>query len=126
MNKNDRIWNNLNLLLKMFKNRPYHLAKYLIDNDALNQDFLNKIERSDKLREFGESDETKFNNIYHTNISKMDEFFYSLLENDEKKKTLEEITQELNLKLIECIKNEFYEDAARIRDYMRRKGIKKL
>jgi len=126
MNRNDRVWNNLNLLLKMFKNRPYHLSKYLLDNNALTLDFLNKIEKSDKLKEFGESDDTKFNNIYHTDISKMDEFFTSLLESDEKKKTLEEITQELNFKLQECIINEQYEDAARIRDYMRRKGIKKI
>lgn len=126
MNNNDRIWNNLNLLLKMFKNRPYHLAKYLLDNDALTTEFLNKVEKSGKLKELGESDESKLNGIYHTSISKMDEFFTSLLESDEKKKTIEEITQELNNKLIECINNEHYEDAARIRDYMRRKGIKKL
>ena len=35
--------NNLINFLKLFKNRPYHLAKYLIDNSALTKDFYNKI-----------------------------------------------------------------------------------
>ena len=47
MNENKH--KNLILLLKLFKNRPYHLSKYLLDNDAFTEDFLNKIKVSDKL-----------------------------------------------------------------------------
>ncbi len=40
----DRTQRNLITLLKLFKNRPYHLSKYLLDNSAFNKDFLRKID----------------------------------------------------------------------------------
>ena len=33
--ENEDLYRNLVILLKMFKNRPYHLAKYLIENYSL-------------------------------------------------------------------------------------------
>lgn len=124
MSKEEKIYKNLHLLLKMFKNRPYHLAKYLLDNDALTKNFLLKVENSDKLKELG-SDDQKNSQIYLPTISKMEEYYNSFIDTEIKSKTLEEITEYLNIKLVEYIKNEKYEDAARIRDYMIRKGIKK-
>lgn len=124
MSKEEKIYKNLHLLLKMFKNRPYHLAKYLLDNDALTKNFLLKVENSDKLKEL-ESDDQKNSQIYLPTISKMEEYYNSFIDTEIKSKTLEEITEYLNIKLVEYIKNEKYEDAARIRDYMIRKGIKK-
>ena len=44
----DQLYKNLVILLKMFKNRPYHLAKYLTDNTAFSQEFIKKILESDK------------------------------------------------------------------------------
>lgn len=124
MNENEKIYKNLHLLLKMFKNRPYHLAKYLIDNNALNQDFLNKVITSEKLSESNQED-NKLLPVYIGDITKMEEFFTSLIENGGKK-SKEEITIELNNKLNDSILNEKYEDAARIRDYMKRNGIKRI
>ena len=133
--ENEEIYKNLVLLLKMFKNRPYHLAKYLVENSALTDDFINKIKNSDKLKEI--SDEEKNDQkflpapvpVYFVDISQMENFYNSFTDDIKslsKEKGIEQITKELNEKLDNCIKNEKYEDAARIRDYMSRNGIKKL
>ena len=42
---NEQLYRNLIAILKLFKNRPYHLAKYLIENDAFTDKFL-KIGRA--------------------------------------------------------------------------------
>ena len=34
---------NLVNLFKLFKNRPYHLTRFLLDQDALKDNFLKKI-----------------------------------------------------------------------------------
>ena len=49
--ENEELYRSLVLLLKMFKNRPYHLAKYLVENSALTEDFIKKLKNSDKLKE---------------------------------------------------------------------------
>ena len=132
--ENEEIYRNLVLLLKMFKNRPYHLAKYLVENSALTDDFINKIKNSDKLKEI--SDEEKNDQkflpapvpVYFVDISQMENFYNSLTDDIKslsKEKGIEQITKELNEKLDKCIKGEKYEDAARIRDYMDRNGIKR-
>ena len=41
--KDDQLYTNLVTILKLFKNRPYHLAKYLIENKAFDQKFINRI-----------------------------------------------------------------------------------
>lgn len=132
--ENEEIYKNLVLLLKMFKNRPYHLAKYLVENSALTDDFINKIKNSDKLKEI--SDEEKNDQkflpapvpVYFVDISQMENFYNSLTDDIKslsKENSIEKITKELNEKLDNCIKGEKYEDAARIRDYMNRNGIKR-
>lgn len=129
MDDNEKLNRNLVLLLKMFKNRPYHLAKYLIDNSALSQEFIKKILNSDKLKELSEEESSSFIPVYFVDISQMDDFYDSLIDEIKqifKEKSLEEITIDLNEKLNECIKNENYEEAARIRDYMIRNGIKRI
>jgi protein-arginine kinase activator protein McsA len=112
---NEEFQNNLVNFLKLFKNRPYHLAKYLIDNSALTKDFYNKISKSDKLE----------NNKYFTDITEMNDFYNSIL-NVKSKKSVEEITKEANIKMDELIKNENFEEAAKLRDYMTKNKIKRL
>jgi excinuclease UvrABC helicase subunit UvrB len=132
--ENEETYRNLVLLLKMFKNRPYHLAKYLVENSALTDDFINKIKNSDKLKEMsdGEKSEQKLLPVvpvYFVDISQMENFYNSFTDDIKslsKEKSIEQITKELNEKLDSCIKTEKYEDAARIRDYMTRNDIKKL
>lgn len=123
----DRIQRNLITLLKLFKNRPYHLSKYLLDNQAFNKDFLKKIDKSFKLNDlsnkYSNSDLDSFNNL-----TQMDDFYNSLL--DEMHEIIlhdksVDITKSLNERLDSLIRDEKYEEAAAIRDYMVHLGIKR-
>lgn len=123
-NNNDKIYKNLITILKLFQNRPYHLAKYLMENDAFSEDFLEKIKNSDKLNKMNqEVDSSSIQAIYFIDISHMKDFFNSLTDNvyEDKKDDF----SELNTKLEKCIKEERYEDAARIRDYMQKNNIQR-
>jgi len=124
--ENDKLYRSLVSLLKIFKNRPNHLAKYLVENDAFTNDFIYKLENSDKLKKLidDESD-----SMYFTDISKMDKFYNSLIDDIKKmpkSKSILYITNELNGKLDLLIKEEKYEEAASMRDYMSRNNIKRI
>ncbi len=133
--ENEEIYRSLVIILKMFKNRPYHLAKYLVENSALTEEFIKKLKNSDKLKEI--SDEEKKSEqrllpvpvpVYFVDISQMENFYNSFIDDIKqlsKEKSIEEITNELNKKLDDLIKNEKYEEAARVRDYMNRNNIKR-
>lgn len=135
--ENEEIYRSLVILLKMFKNRPYHLAKYLVENSALTSEFIVKLKNSEKLKEM--SDDEKLSSepkllpspvpIYFVDISQMESFYNSLIDDLKslsREKDVEQITKDLNEKLEKCIQEEKYEDAARIRDYMVRNGIKRI
>jgi hypothetical protein len=131
MDKNDELNKSLVVLLKMFKNRPYHLAKYLIDNSALNSDFIKKITNSDKLKKLSDDNQSDkpIVPVYFVNISQMNEFYDSFIDDIgqiSKEKSLEELTKDINQKLDNLIKDERFEEATRVRDYMVRNGIKRL
>lgn len=119
MNENE----NIIIFLKLFKNRPYHLAKYLIDNSAFNKSFLNKLNKSDLLNKI--KDEIQMDDVYFMDISQMDDYYSSILESS-KNKNSDDVCKELNIKLNNLIKNEKFEDAAKLRDYMNKKSIKRL
>lgn len=122
MDEKDDIYKNLITLLKLFKNRPYHLAKFLIDKEALNEKFRSDILNSTKLNELETAEQKK----YFKNISDMEDYFHSLLDSSEiKLKTPQQIEKDLNKKLDQLIKEEKYEEAASLRDYMSMKGIKR-
>lgn len=122
MENNDDIYKNLVTFLKLFKNRPYHLAKYLIDNNALTDKFQKDIINSQKLSQLDNEND----DIYFKSIAQMDDYFQSLLDVKElKSKTIEQIELELNAKLDNLLKNEKYEEAASLRDYMYSKGYKR-
>jgi hypothetical protein len=124
--ENEELYRNLVIFLKMFKNRPYHLAKHLIESNALNKDFLNKISENPKLCDIDDdrSDDSRLPVIYFADINKMNEYYNSLTE-ENKKKSPEQIERDLNEKLEQLIFQERYEDAARLRDYMIRNKIKR-
>lgn len=133
--ENEELYRSLVILLKMFKNRPYHLAKYLVENSALTEEFIQKLKKSDKLKELNEEEKTSEQKllpvpvpVYFLDISHMENFYNSFIDDIKqlsKEKNLEEITKELNNKLDELIKQEKYEEAARVRDYMNRNNIKR-
>jgi hypothetical protein len=124
--ENEDLYRNLVILLKMFKNRPYHLAKYLIENSALNNEFIKKVSENSKLSE--EENKSK-QPIYFLDIGKMNDYYSSFTDEIkllESGKSLFEIETELNEKLNKFLLEEKYEDAARLRDYMAKNKIKRI
>ena len=117
--EDDKLYQGLIKILKTFKNRPYHLAKYLVDNNAFTDSFIKKIINSniDKY-----SDEA----MSFKEISEMNTYFNSLLEETKKEKTKEEITIDLNKKINQLLKEEKYEEAICIRDYMIKNNIPRI
>ena len=134
--ENEELYRSLVIMLKMFKNRPYHLAKYLVENSALTEDFIKKIKNSDRLKELNKEDESSIQKllplpvpVYFVDISQMENFYNSFIDDIKqlsKEKNIEEITKDLNKKLDALIKQEKYEEAARVRDYMNRNKIKRI
>jgi len=127
--ENDELYKNLVILLKMFKNRPYHLAKYLIENSALNSDFAKNISENGKLKGMSEESGAPKQPIYFMDISKMNEYYSSFSEEInslESGKTPAEIESEMNQKLDSLIFSEKYEEASRLRDYMVKNKIKRI
>lgn len=126
MEDKDDIYKNLVALLRLFKNRPYHLAKYLMENQAFSEKFEKDILNSSKLNMINKSDDKSPKQLNFVSISQMDDYFQSLLDTkDLKSKTIQQLENELNDKLDNLIKTEKYEDAARLRDYMKQKGYKR-
>ena len=124
--ENENLYRNLVILLKMFKNRPYHLSKYLIDNSALTDDFMSKISENGKLS--GLSGEEKQKGPYFLDIGKMNDYYtsFSDVNISESNHSREEIETYLNAKLESLIDNEKYEEAARLRDHMVKNKIKRI
>lgn len=116
---------NLINFLKLFKDRPYHLAKYLTNNSAFTNSFINKIMKSDKLNSLKETPTT-----YFYDITEMDDFFNSFIDDIKEikanKKNIEKITKEVNEKMNCLIETEKFEDAAKLRDYMIKNRIKRV
>ena len=120
---NENLYKNLVLLIKMFKNRPHHLAKYLIDNSALTENFINAVEENARLKKIDMSDDdSRLPVIYFADINQMNEYYNSLTE-EYKTKSPEEVEKSINEKLKSLIEEERYEDAARLRDYMQKNKI---
>ena len=123
--ENEEFYKKLVILLKTFKNRPFHLAKYLVDNYALTDEFINKILNSDKL---SEDTDPKTKTLF-LDINQMNNYYNSLTDDIKKigsTKSQEEISEALNQKLYSLILEEKYEDAARLRDYMLKNNIKRI
>ncbi len=79
--ENEELYRSLVIMLKMFKNRPYHLAKYLVENSALTEDFIKKIKNSDRLKELNEDEKSSEQKllpvpvpVYFVDISQMENF----------------------------------------------------
>lgn len=115
-------YKNLSKFLKFFINRPNHLARYLIDNDALNKEFLNKISSLDS----SEMDESKLISLYFLDINQMNNFFKKLIEKNDPNYSDSNLIEELERELQNCLIEERYEDAIRIRDYLKKIKNKKV
>jgi hypothetical protein len=110
------------IFLKLFKNRPYHLSKYLLDNNALDKNFIKTLLNNKKIDNMLDSNVS----IDFESIKDMNSFYSKLVDIEKlDNKTFEEIEQELNIKLNKLIQIENYEEAIILRDYMNRKNIKR-
>jgi protein-arginine kinase activator protein McsA len=125
MDNNDK-YKNLIILFELFNNRPHHLAKYLIENSALDENFMKNIEKSKKLNDISNLENTNHSHILENfkSIREIDDFYDSIIENSER--DINRITIDLNRRLKDLLEFENYEEAAKLRDYMRRKNIKKI
>ena len=125
MDNNNKIYKNLITILKLFQSRPYHLAKYLMENQALTEAFIEKIKNSERLNKINEGEEdNSIKAIYFIDISHMKDFFDSLTD-DTLDNNKRDLISDLNRKLDRCLKEERYEDAIRIRDYMQKNNIER-
>ena len=122
---NEQLYKNLLVILKVFKNRPYHLAKYLIENKAFDDDFIKKIIDSEKINEISQDTKSPIRTLYFIDISHMTNYFNSLTD-DEGSMSVNTVTIDLNSKLDKYLKEDKYEDAIRIRDYMNKHNIKRI
>lgn len=117
MSEQEKLYRNLTKLFLLFQNRPQHLAKYLLDKCAFNDFFLKIILESEKLNTDRTEDVPDFRDIDEMND------YYDIFKEPRGKKSAKKRAEDLMNKLEECLKNEKYEDAARIRDYMIKLGI---
>jgi hypothetical protein len=118
---------NLVTFLRLFQNRPMHLAQYFKENDCFKDNFKENIIKSEKLKQLSKNQESsEMPSVYFFNFKEMLKFFdnisqefdFSSIKNDK-------ISEELNLKLESLLSEERYEDAIKIRDYMIKNGIKR-
>jgi excinuclease UvrABC nuclease subunit len=94
---------------------------------------IKKLKSSDKLKEISEGEKSEQQKalpspVYFVDISQMEDFYSSFIDDIKqlsKEKGIEEVTRELNIKLDKLIKQEKFEEAARVRDYMTRNNIKR-
>jgi hypothetical protein len=118
---------NLITFLKLFHNRPLHLAKYFLENDSFSDKFKKNVLNSKKLEEMNSKYEfIEMSNMYFLNFKDMLRFFDNI-SNEFNLDNLddEKVTNHINLKLDELIKSENYEEAIKIRDFMIQNNIKR-
>lgn len=114
---------NLVILLKLFNERPNHLAKYLIKNNALTDEFKFLVLNSDKLDNIKPINEQ----LDFSDFNEMYSYFDKLIENNDlsDKLNLDPLSPiELNDRLSKLLEEEMFEDAAKLRDYMEKNNIK--
>ena len=126
-NEFDDFEKNLVCFLRLYQNRYHHLSKYLIENNCLSQEFIENIKSSKKLSDLSQKYELQeLPNIYFSNFKEMNKFFDNLSTNyNFEGADTEKISEQLNSKLEELLKNERYEEAIKIRDYMIQNNIKR-
>lgn len=113
---NEEFKKNLINFLKKFQNRPHHLAIFLIQNSALTEFFIERIIKSNDL----DKPEPIFNDI-----AQMEEYYNSLIDVTNISNETE-IMELLNKKLDNYILEEKFEEAAKLRDYMKKNKIKRV
>lgn len=127
VNGQNKFEKNLISFLKLFQNRPFHLAKYLLENEGLNQVFIERITNSEKLTFLSNNlglDELP--DLNFRNFKEMMKFFETIdNEYNTELKSKEQLSNELNQKMDFYIQNDKFEEAIKLRDYMIHNDIKR-
>lgn len=111
---------NLLSLIDLFKYRPNHLTQFLLENNAFNDRFLEKLSSLPLIE--------GTTNLQFNTIDDMKDYFQSLVDDTQRLdiiKNKKKMEEELSFKIKEAIKNENYEEAAKIRDYMNKNNLKR-
>jgi excinuclease UvrABC helicase subunit UvrB len=95
--------------LKLFSSRPNHLAKFLLDNKALNQGFINKLDVNSSI------DNPHFKDINQMCI------FYKNVSFGTKTPYVEDesLISNMEKELEKLVITEKFEDAVRVRDFIK-------
>lgn len=135
----EKIKNNLIILLKLFKNKPQYLIKFFLNNNAFTEQFLTKVFNSNELnklknteKEDLEDSEDIFSELPHfKSINDMNKYFMNIIntpcdikEDNIYEKINKDLEKNLKKQLRESIKSEDYEKAAELRDRMEDLNIK--
>lgn len=135
----DNIYENLVTLLKLFKDKPQYLVKFLLENNAFTEEFLKKVfdstelKRINTLKDSDVSEKDIFSQLPHfKDITSMNNYFSSIINGKNKPAKSENIYDLINKNLREkiikdlddAIENENYLLAASIRDRMKELNIR--
>lgn len=107
-------------ITKLFKNKPNYLTKFLIDNLAFSDEFIENVVSSEFLNKLNRKN--TMNKKDFVSFNEMNEFFNSILK--EKISDIDKAETEFNYKLLSLINDEKFEEAAKVRDYMVKNNIK--
>lgn len=105
-------------LIKLFKNNPHFLTKFLLTNYAFDKKFVKTIENSEFLSKLKRKDYS----LNFKNFDEMNKYFMNIVNSSVS--DIKESEKKFNDTLMNLINEEKYEDASKLRDYMKKNNIK--
>lgn len=104
-------------LIKLFKNNTHFLTKFLMNNYAFDKKFIKTIENSEFLSKIKRKDYS----VNFKNFDEMNNYFMNIVNSSVS--DIKESEKNFNAKLMDMINEEKYEDASKLRDYMKKNNI---
>ncbi len=104
-------------LIKLFKNKPHFLTKFLLNNYAFDKKFVDTIQTSEFLTKIKRSDY----NLNFKNFDEMNQYFFNIVNSGIK--NIKETKKDFNKNLKKLLDEEKYEEASKLRDYMKKNKI---
>jgi hypothetical protein len=112
----DKLFNFFN----MFGDKKHLMIKYMLDNNIFNESFIESILNNSNFN----------NSVDVPNFNRIEDifpFYNTLLDDfDNSGDTPEDISYNLNNKLDEYISKDMFEEAIRLRDYMKKNNIDRI
>lgn len=105
-------------LVKLFKNSPHFLSKFLLNNYAFDDKFVKIIENSEFLTKMKRKDY----DLNFKSFDDMNEYFMSIV--NDSVSNIKESEKNFNDNLTKLLTDEKYEEASKLRDFMKKNNIK--